>query len=96
MKLREFLQMTMPAYIVSTVLFYYIFWKIIGTKLVNISQYKKILIILGGGIYYVVALQIIDSFETTKSYHPLFMGIFLGMMISSYILTIPNKKDEKK
>lgn len=72
MKLMHFLQTTVPAYIVSTAVFYCIFTKLIGNKLLSITPYRKAAIILGSGVVYGIGISITDSFEVTKAYHDIF------------------------
>lgn len=95
MKIIHFLQTTAPAYIVSTSVFYCIFTKLIGDKLLNITPYKKAAIILGSGALYIIGVTVTDSFEVTKAYHDIFLGIFMGIIGASIALTTSNKKESK-
>lgn len=91
MKVIHFLYTTVPAYIVSTAVFSCIFVKLVGNKLSNITPYRKAAIILGSVLLYGIGITITDSFEVTKAYHDIFLGIFMGIIGSTIALTTINK-----
>ena len=40
-------------------------------------------------------ISITDSFEVTKAYHDIFLGIFMGIIGSTVALTASNKRENK-
>ena len=78
----NYFKMTLPALIFSSVIFYFIYKKVNIEKLISNKNSRKIGAIIITFILYAVGLEIIDSFNTTKVYHDLFMGLFLGPFIS--------------
>ncbi|HCW52766.1 MAG TPA: hypothetical protein DG753_03295, partial [Clostridium sp.] len=77
----EFIKMILPSYVVSAIIFYFIFKKIIGEKLRNIKFYKKILLFVINIIFYSVLVEIIDGYNALKGDVPIFKGIFLGIIV---------------
>lgn len=90
----NFLKMTLPTFILSYLIFYFIYKKLVGEKLRNSKIYKKVILLLLGLIFYTIGLEITDSFNTTKVYHSLFSGIFIGSTISivPFIVQVDNIK----
>lgn len=93
MRLMEFIKMTLPAYVISAIIFYLIFRKVIGERLRNIKTYKKLMLLIGNIIFYSICLMITDSFEATRGYHAIFSGIFIGIIVSCIPLIMPNKNN---
>lgn len=93
----NFLKMTMPAIILSYVVFYFLFKKLGAKKLINCKTSTRLMVFFSAIIVSFVCLQIADSFEATKEYHSLFIGLFNGASVGivPFIVPVDDKKSKK-
>lgn len=71
------LKFTIPASIVSGLVFYFLFKKLGIVKLLNNNK-RRIIAIIISFILDIIGLIIIGNFSVTKEYHDLFTGLFMG------------------
>lgn len=84
------------AYIISYVIFSFLYKKLGAKKLINQKINKRVILFLIAFIFYMVGISITDSFNTTKEYHFVFMGLFIGPTIAliPFIVPINNNKNK--
>lgn len=90
------LKMTIPAYIVSYLIFYFLYKKLGGKKLISCKASKRLILFFIAFIVYYVGISITDSFDTTKVYHSVFIGLFLGPLTALVPFIIPVNDNKTK
>lgn len=92
----DFLTMTMPAMLLSYVIFYFLYKKLGAKKLINCKTSTRLIVYLSAFIVSSICISITDGFEATKVYHSLFMGLFIGAVvaIAPFIVPVNNKKSK--
>lgn len=92
----NFLKMTMPAMVISYVIFYFLYKKLGAKKLINCKISTRLIVFFSAAIVGFICISITDSFEATKEYHSLFMGLFTGASvgITPFIVPVNNKKSK--
>lgn len=90
------LKMTLPAYVVSYLIFYFLYKQLDMEKLIHHKTGRIVICILIGLLVYLGGLSITDSFNATKTYHSLFTGLFLGPTIACipFIMPVNNVKNK--
>lgn len=88
------LKMTIPSYAISYLIFYFLYKKLGGKKLINYKTSKRLILFFIAFISCFVGVSITDSFDTTKVYHSLFIGLFLGpsTALASFMIPINDNK----
>lgn len=92
----NFLKMTMPAMVLAYLIFYFIYKKMGAEKLINCKTSIRLTVFFIAFILGLVFISITDSFEATKGYHSLFMGIFTGASVGivPFVVPVNNKKSK--
>ena len=82
------------AYIISYGIFYFIYRKLGAKRLINHKITKRFSLLLITFIFYMAGISMADSFNITKEYHFLFIGLFIGPTIAliPFIVPINNNK----
>lgn len=90
----SFLKMTMPAMLISYVIFYFLYKKLGAKKLINCKKMARLIVFFSAVLLGLGCISITDSFEVTKEYHSLFMGLFTGASVGiiPFIVPVDNKK----
>lgn len=88
--------MTMPAMLVSYVISYFLYKKLGAKKLINCKTKIRLIVFFSVFIVGFSCISITDSFEATKEYHTLFMGLFTGASVGivPFIVPVNNKKSK--
>lgn len=86
--------MGLVAYIISYGIFYFLYRKLGAKKLINHKISKRVGLFLIAFIFYMAGISVTDSFDITKEYHFLFIGLFIGPTIAllPFIVPINNNK----
>ena len=88
------LKITLPAFVVSYLIFYFLYKKLDIEKLINHRIGRIVSSLLIGLLLYIIGLSVTDSLNTTKIYHSLFMGLFMGPSVGviPFIMPVNNNK----
>ena len=88
----NYLKLTLPAFIFSSLIFIFIYNKVGVLKIISNKNSRKIGAVLIIFIFIMVGLSITDKFITTKEYHGILVGLFLGPIAGIMQFIVPVNK----
>lgn len=92
----ELLTRTLPACIVSAVIFYFLSRPVFSAVFKKINTYNKVMFIIANILFYTIVLKIADRIDITKGYHAIILGIFIGIVISYIPIMIQSRNIQEK